>query len=74
MAEQEKIEDLKKLVNEIAEYYDKPDEEQVEEMRKLTGVDWDAEDLQMMCCGYWESPHTLDELVHYLIHEKWPEK
>lgn len=43
-------------------------------MQKLTGVDWEAEDLQMMCCGYWESPYTLDELAYYFIHEEWPSK
>lgn len=74
MTDEEKIEKIKKLVNEIAEYYDGPNEEQVEEMRELTGVDWDAEDLQMMCCGYWEAPYTLDELVYCLIHEEWPVK
>ena len=72
MKNAENIEKIKALINQIAEYYDEPDEDQVEEMRELTGVDWDAEDLQMMCCGYWESPHTLDELVHFLIHEEWP--
>lgn len=66
--------EIKKLINEIAEYYGEPDDAQVEQMRNLTGVDWDAEDLQMMCCGYWESPHTLEELAYFLIHEKWPDK
>lgn len=72
MEKQEKIGAVKALINEIAEYYGEPDEAQVAEMQKLTGIDWDAEDLQMLCCGYWESPHTLDELVHFLTHEKWP--
>lgn len=74
MTDTEKNEKIKKLINDIAEYYGEPDEEQVEEMRKLTGVEWYAEDLQMLCCGYWESPHTLDELVYFLIHEEWPQK
>lgn len=70
----ETVEMIKKLINEIAEYYDEPDDEQVLKMRELTGVNWDAEDLQMLCCGYWESPRTLDELTYYLVHEEWPEK
>lgn len=74
MTEAERIENIKKLIKEIAEYYGGPDECQVEEMQKLTGVDWEAEDLQMMCCGYWESPYTLDELAYYFIHEEWPSK
>lgn len=74
MTETEKIEKLKKLINEIAEFYDEPNEEQVSEMQQLTGIDWEAEDLQMMCCGYWESPYTLDDLVYYLTHEEWPGK
>lgn len=74
MTDMDKNEKLKELIKEIAEYYDEPDEEQVKKMRELTGVDWDAEDLQMMCCGYWEAPYTLDELVHFLIHEEWPQK
>lgn len=74
MVDMDKNEKLKELIKEIAEYYDEPDEEQVKEMRELTGVDWDAEDLQMMCCGYWEAPYTLDELVYFLIHEEWPQK
>ena len=70
----ENLETIKKLINEIAEYYDEPDDEQVLKMRELTGMDWNAEDLQMMCCGYWESPHTLDELAYYLVYEEWPGK
>lgn len=73
MTDAEKIEEIKKLINEIAEYYDEPDEAQTERMQSLTGVDWDAQDLQMLCCGYWESPHTLDELAYLLMHEEWPE-
>ncbi len=74
MMDLENNESIIALIKEIAEYYDEPDDEQVEKMRELTGVDWDAQDLQMMCCGYWESPHTLDELVYFLIHEEWPQK
>lgn len=74
MTEVEKIEKIKNLVDEIADSYAEPDAEQVKRMCELTGVDWDAEDLQMMCCDYQESPNTLDELVYFLIHEKWPQE
>ena len=43
-------------------------------MQRLTEVDWDPEDLQMICCGYWESPYKLEEIVYYLVHQEWPEK
>ncbi len=74
MTEEERNEELKKLINEIAESYEEPDETQVQNLRRLTGVDWEAEDIQMLCCGYWEAPYTLDELVWYLVHENWPER
>ena len=68
MEQVKNFEEIKALVSEIAEYYDGPDEEQTEEMQRLTGVDWDPEDLQMICCGYWESPYKLEEIVYYLVH------
>ena len=74
MEQVKNFEEIKALVNEIAEFYDGPDEEQTEEMQRLTGVDWDPEDLQMICCGYWESPYKLEEIVYYLVHQRWPEK
>ena len=74
MEQVKNFEEIKALVNEIAEFHDGPDEEQTEEMQRLTGVDWDPEDLQMICCGYWESPYKLEEIVYYLVHQEWPEK
>ncbi len=64
--ETKNLEQVKELIRQIADSYDLPTDEQTKAMRKLTGIDWDAEDLRMMCCGYWESPHTLDELAYFL--------
>ena len=44
--ETRQLEQVKELINRIADYYDLPDDEEVEEMRRLTGVAWEAEDLQ----------------------------
>lgn len=74
MTDVERNEEMKKLVQEIAEYYGGPDEDQVRRMRELTNVEWGAEDLEMLCCGYWEAPYTLDELIYYLLHEEWQKK
>lgn len=67
MTEQEKTEKLKSLVNEIADC-DELSEEQVSSIVELCDVDWDAEDIKMMCYEYWESPFSLDEVVYFLIH------
>ena len=37
------LEQVKELINRIADCYDLPTEEQIEEMQKLTGTEWDAE-------------------------------
>lgn len=74
MVEQERMKQLKELINRIADSYAEPEKEKVKEMQELTGVDWVAEDIQMICCEYWESPHSLDEVAYYLIHEKWVER
>lgn len=62
--ETKNLEQVKELINRIADYYDLPTEEQTEEMRKLTGMDWSAEDLQMLCCKYW-SHNSLEETVYF---------
>lgn len=67
MTEQEKIGKLKILVDEIADC-DELDEKQVSQILELCDVDWDAEDIKMMCYEYWESPLSLDEIVYFLIH------
>lgn len=74
MSEQERIEKLKELINRIADSYAEPSEEEVRGLQELTGIDWEVEDIQMICCGYWESPYSLEEIVYYLMHEEWPEK
>lgn len=69
--EQKNLEQVKELINRIADCYDLPSDEQTEEMRKLTGVDWDAEDLQMSCCEYW-SHNTLEETAYFMFHGDYP--
>ena len=69
--ETRQLEQVKELINRIADYYDLPDDEEVEEMRRLTGVAWDAEDLQMLCCEYW-SHHSLEETAFMMLHEHYP--
>ena len=49
-----KAEDLDRIGQKlIHDSYDLPTAGQTEKMRKLTGIDWDAEELQMSCCEYW---------------------
>ena len=77
--ESKNLEQVKELINRIADNYDFPTEEpteqqiekQTEEMRKLTGIDWDAEDLQMLCFEYW-SHNSLDETAYMMFHENYP--
>lgn len=65
------LERVKQLIDEIADYYDLPSEEETEEMRKLTGIDWEAEDLQMNCCEYW-SHNSLEETAYFMLHGEYP--
>lgn len=69
--ENENLEQVKKLINEIADSYGLPTEEQVKEMRELTDIDWDAEDLQMVCCEYW-SHNSLEETAYLMFHDEYP--
>lgn len=69
--EDKNLEQVKELINRIADFYDPPTEEQVKEMHRLTGIDWDAEDLQMLCCEYW-SHHSLEETAYLMFHEEYP--
>jgi len=69
--ETKNLEQVKELINRIADYYDLPTEEQTKEMRKLTGIDWSAEDLQMQCCEYW-SHNSLEETAYLMFHEDYP--
>jgi hypothetical protein len=69
--ETKNLEQVKELINRIADYYDLPTEEETEEMRKLTGMDWSAEDLQMQCCEYW-SHNSLEETAYLMFHGDCP--
>lgn len=68
MTEQEKFERVKELINQIADSFGSPSEEEVSKMNALTGMDWESEDVEMICCNYWESPFTLDEVAYFMIH------
>lgn len=72
MTEEEKTEKLKELINRIADCYGEPDEEQVRQMRELTGIEWDPEEIEMICCDYWEC-NSLEATAYYLMHEEWPD-
>ena len=65
------LEQVKELIDWIADSYDLPTEEQTVEMRRLTGVDWEAEELQMMCCEYW-SHNSLEETAYLMFHGHYP--
>lgn len=70
--ERKDLEQVKELIGEIVDgYYRLPTEEQVENMRALTGIEWDAEDLQMSCCEYW-SHHSLEETAYFMFHGNYP--
>ncbi len=69
--EDKNLEQVKELIEEIADYYDLPTEEQVEEIRRLTGIEWTAEDLQTSCCEYW-SHNSLEETAYLMFHEEYP--
>ncbi|MDE7309922.1 MAG: hypothetical protein K2N61_14930 [Lachnospiraceae bacterium] len=66
--EYENLEQVKELINRIADIYDIPTKEQVRKMQELTGVEWDAKDLQMTCCEYW-SHNSLEETAYFMFHE-----
>lgn len=69
--EEKNLEQVKELIDRIADSYDLPTGEETEEMQKLTGIDWDAEDLQMMCCEYW-SHNSIDETAYLMFHGEYP--
>lgn len=69
--ETKNLEQVKELINRIADCYDLPTKEQTEEMQKLTGMDWDTEDLQMTCCEYW-SHNSLEETAYLMFHGDYP--
>ena len=69
--ELENLEKVKELIESIGDYYDLPSEEETEEMRQLTGIDWSEEELQELCCEYW-SHNSLEETAYFMFHESYP--
>lgn len=65
------LEQVKELINRIADYYDLPSEEETNRMQQLTGMDWGAEELQLSCCEYW-SHHSLAETAYLMFHGTYP--
>lgn len=69
--EAENLEQVKELINRIADYYGLPTRKQTKEMRKLTGIKWYAKELQMQCCEYW-SHNSLEETAYLMFHGNYP--
>ena len=69
--EEKNLDQVKELINRIADSYDLPTEEQVKKMELLTSETWNAEDLQMICCEYW-SHHSLEETAYMMFHGEYP--
>ncbi len=69
--EKENLEQVKELINRIADSYDLPPDEYVEEIERLTNKNWKPEDLQELCCEYW-SHHSLDETAYAMFHGEYP--
>ena len=67
----------KELINRISDYYGHVEgnpllEERAAEMCRLTGRDWDAEEVGSWCFEYW-SRASLDETAYYFFHGDLPE-
>lgn len=71
MMEEKNLDQVKELINRIADSYDLPTEEQIDKMNQLTGEEWEAEDLQMLCCEYW-SHNSLEETAYMMFHGEYP--
>lgn len=69
--EKEHLEQVKELINRIADRYDLPSSEQVAEMQRLTNKDWKAKELQELCFEYW-SHHSLEETAYFMFHGNYP--
>lgn len=69
--EEKNLDQVKELIDRIADSYDLPTEEQVDKMNQLTGEEWEAEDLQMLCCEYW-SHNSLEETAYMMFHGEYP--
>ena len=73
----ENYEAVKELIERISDYYGPVEEnpqleEQAAQMRRLTGRDWDAEEVGNWCFEYW-SRASLDETAYYFFHGDLPE-
>ena len=62
----ESYEAVKKLIDEIADSYDEPSEDQVEKMNRLTGGSWTAENLREYIKAY------ITKLYDYTYQNKFP--
>lgn len=73
----EHYEEVKGLISRIADYYGPVEEnplleEQTAEMCRLTGRNWDAEEVGNWCFEYW-SRASLDETAYFFFHGDLPE-
>ncbi len=73
----EHYEKVKGLISRIADYYGPVEEnplleEQTAEMCRLTGRNWDAEEVGNWCFEYW-SRASLDETAYFFFHGDLPE-
>lgn len=70
--EEKHLQAVMDLINKIADgEYAPPEPEDVAEVNRLTGRDWEAEDLRLICCEYW-SHNSLEETAYQLIHGDLP--
>ena len=73
----EQYEEVKGLISRIADYYGPVEEnplleEQTAEMCRLTGRNWDTEEVGNWCFEYW-SRASLDETAYFFFHGDLPE-
>ncbi len=71
--EEKNLELVMELIDEIANSYDQPTDEQVSKMIELTGREWDAEDMGMYCFEY-ESRASIEETAYVMFNGTYPTK
>ena len=69
--EAEHLQQVRQLIDRIADCYHLPTDEQVSQMRQLTGQAWTAQELQELCGEYW-SHHSLEETAYFMFHREYP--
>ncbi len=69
--ENQNLQPLLQCINEIADSYNLPNEQQVSQIQQLTGRSWTADELQNICVEYW-SHHSLEETAYFLLHGEYP--